>query len=286
MINSEQVQIFFQVQRRAVESHLESAMKIHLDLACIKLHDTEAKLNDLSDKFNDTKVKLNNTEVKLNNTEFKLNKTEVKLNKTEVKLNNTEVKLSKNDSKLNETKDELKKAMDLLQTTNLKLEKTRETLETRIFIGKIDGFSELLRQAKAGGINYIESDPFYTVTGTESYGYKLKVNINPNGCGSGKNTHLSVFIVVMKGEYDAILPWPFKKRVKFTVIDQQEDPDKHENVTRELPIKNIPNFARPVTEENVGRGFPEFIPHEKLNSRRYIVDDTLFLQVQISSVAI
>ena len=250
-----------------MESHLESAMKTHLDLACVKLHDTEAKLNDLSDKLHNTKVKLNDTEVKLNN--------------TEVKLNNTEVKLSKNDAKLNETKDELKKAMDLLQTTNLKLEKTRETGDTRTFIWKIDGFSELLRQAKTGGRNYIKSDPFYTATGRESYGYKLKVRVDPNGYG--KNTHLSVFIIVMKGEYDAILPWPFKKRVKFTVIDQQEDADKQENVTLKLTIKNIPNFARPVTEENAGWGFKEFVSHEKLNSRRYIVDDTLFLQVQISS---
>ena len=221
-----------------MESHLETAMKIHLDLACVKLHDTEAKLNDLSDKLHDTKVKLNNTELKL------------------------KVKLSKNDRKLNETKDEL---------------------HTRRFIWKIDGFSEVLRQAMTGGRSFIHSDPFYTATGTESYGYKLKVKISPNGQVSGKNTHLSVYIIVMKGEYDAILSWPFKKRVKFTVIDQQEDADKQENVTFELPIENTPAFARPVTEENAGRGFGDFISHKKLNSRRYIVDDTLFLQVEISS---
>ena len=87
----------------------------------------------------------------------------------------------------------------------------------------------------------------------------------------------------MKGEHDAILPWPFKKRVKFTVIDQQENPDKQENVTEKLTPTNVLAFARPVTEQNAGRGFGQFISHEKLNSRRYIVDDTLFLQVQISS---
>ena len=34
-----------------------------------------------------------------------------------------------------------------------------------------------------------------------------------------KKTHLSVFMVLMKGEYDAILRWPFNKKVKFTLID-------------------------------------------------------------------
>ena len=67
-------------------------------------------------------------------------------------------------------------------------------------------FWDILRQAKTGKKYQIESDPFYTA------GYKLKVKIYPNGSGSGKNTHLSMFIVVMKGEYDAILPWPFKKK--------------------------------------------------------------------------
>ena len=66
----------------------------------------------------------------------------------------------------------------------------------------------------------IGSSPFYTDR-TESYGYKLKVKLFPNGQGCGVNTHLAVLLFVMKGEYD--VTWPFKKKVKFTVIDQQEN---------------------------------------------------------------
>ena len=157
-------------------------------------------------------------------------------------------------------------------------------LETRTFIWKINPFSEILRQAKAGEKAKIVSAPFYTDR-TESYGYKLKVWIYPNGTGTGLNTHLSVYIAIIKGEYDAILPWPFKKKVKFTVIDQQEDSDaERENVTRQLIPGNHPvSFAsRPKQEESSsGRGYADFISHEQLHSRRYIVDDTLFLQVDI-----
>ncbi len=151
--------------------------------------------------------------------------------------------------------------------------------EKIVFVWKINDFREILRQAKSEEENIkIESDPFFT----ESYGYKLKVTIFANGTDSGENTHLSVSIVVMKGEYDAILPWPFKKKVKFTLIDQQEDPVERENVSIQLiPGDNPENFARPVSEENVGRGFAQFISHNKLNSRRYLVDDTLFLKVEI-----
>jgi len=34
----------------------------------------------------------------------------------------------------------------------------------------------------------------------------------------------------MKGEYDVKLPWPFKMKVKFTVIDEQKDPVKQQNI--------------------------------------------------------
>ena len=49
---------------------------------------------------------------------------------------------------------------------------------------------------------YIESDAFYT----DCAGYKLKVLFYPNGSKFGMNTYVSVYIVVMKGKYDAILP--------------------------------------------------------------------------------
>jgi len=155
-------------------------------------------------------------------------------------------------------------------------------LETRTFIWKIERFSEVLRQAKAGEKNRIGSTPFYTDR-TESYGYKLRVWIYPNGDRVKVNTHLSVYIVVMEGEYDAILPWPFNKRVKLTLIDQQEDPVERENVTMHLTAGNYPeSFVRPrKNNTSIGRGSPEFVSHDKLHSRRYIVDDTLFLQVEV-----
>ena len=156
-------------------------------------------------------------------------------------------------------------------------------LETRTFIWKIKHFREVLRQAKAEEKTAIHSAPFYTDR-TESYGYKLKVAVEANGSGSAKNTHLSVFIVVMKGEYDAILPWPFKKKVKFTLIDQQEDLVQRQNITRHfIADKNSESFGRPKNKKNnIGWGFPEFVSHLKLHRRRYIVKDTMFLHVEIS----
>ena len=181
--------------------------------------------------------------------------------------------MKKTDALLNETRLELKNAMELLKLSSV----------NNVFLWRTDSFSEILKEAKNGGKDEIAGDPFYTKSETESFGYKLRVVVCPNGFGNDKNTHLSVFIVVMKGEYDAILRWPFNKKVKFTLIDQQDDPDQRENETGEIVGKKIPSFARPKTEENKGWGLLNFISHLKLHSRRYIVDNTLFLQVEISS---
>ena len=151
-------------------------------------------------------------------------------------------------------------------------------METPTFVWKLSAFSEMLRQAKQGRNVKIHSTPFYTVP----FGYKLKLSVKPNGDGSGKNTHLSVFVILMKGEYDGMLLWPFKQKVSFTLIDQQERPDERENIVMHFRARNNPeNFMRPVSEENPGRGFSRFVSHEKLKTRKFIVDDTLFIQVDV-----
>ena len=177
---------------------------------------------------------------------------------------------SQHEKKVNMVKKNLEEKGDSLNTH------LRVTEESRTFIWKITSFAIKLRQAKNKVKEYVESDPFYM------YGYKLKLRLYPNGFNIGENTHLSIYIVVIKGQYDAMLPWPFKTRVKFTLIDQQKDLNKRENVFLSFTPGNIPeSFARPTQEENRGDGYPMFITAEKLRSRRYLVDDTLFLQVEI-----
>ena len=206
-----------QIQRREVESHRQGAMRLHLDLACVKLGDTQKKFEE----------------------------------------------------------------------TTKKLEKKVKALEKRIhyfeekcesFTWRIDGFSEVLRKAKSGEEPDIESSPFYI------YGYKCKISINPNGYNSVES-HLSVYLIIMKGEYDATLTWPFDKKFTFTLIDQQENEHNRENIVKSITSNpKLSNFARPVKEENIGRGYPQFVSHEKLYKRRYIVDDTIFVQVHFTSV--
>lgn len=189
-------------------------------------------------------------------------------------------------------KTNLKKQLEYLKKENDNLvlkvsaqekEMQKSKMESPTFVWKITGFSEIIRQAKNGRNSKLDSEPFHT----GPYGYKLKLSVNPNGDGSGKNTHLSAFVIVMKGEYDAILPWPFHQKVTFTLVDQQDNTDERENIVMHFRANpKLENFGRPTAEENPGRGYARFVSHEKLKSRRYLVDDTLFIQVDVSAPSV
>ena len=47
-------------------------------------------------------------------------------------------------------------------------------------------------------------------------GYKLCARIYLNGDGMGKTTHVSLFFVIMRGQFDALLKWPFRQKVGFS----------------------------------------------------------------------
>ena len=46
-------------------------------------------------------------------------------------------------------------------------------------------------------------------------GYKMCARIYLNGDGMGKGTHVSLFFVIMRGQYDALLKWPFRQKVNY-----------------------------------------------------------------------
>ncbi len=41
-----------------------------------------------------------------------------------------------------------------------------------------------------------------------------------NGDGSGYNTHLSLFFVIMRGEFDNLLKWPFDYKVSMILVGE------------------------------------------------------------------
>ncbi len=111
----------------------------------------------------------------------------------------------------------------------------------------------------------------------------MRIRVYLNGDGMGKGTHISLFFVVCRGTYDALLPWPFRPKVHFILQDQT---GSNANVVESFrPDPNSASFRRPTSDMNVASGCPMFLPLRQLdrNLDKYIQDDTLFLKVTIDT---
>ena len=107
----------------------------------------------------------------------------------------------------------------------------------------------------------IYSPPFYSCPG----GYKLCVRVDANGYGDDKGTHVSVFVYLMRGEYDDHLSWPFTGQITAELLNQIENRHRHSK-----PILFSVDYAggqRVVNAEraSTGRGQQRFIPHTSLD---------------------
>lgn len=171
----------------------------------------------------------------------------------------------------------------LLNTHKKLLEKTNErfrVLEAAGYNGKliwkICNYRRRKQEAAEGAAVSLFSQPFYT----SRCGYRLCARAYLNGDGAGKGTHLSLFFVVMKGEYDSLLMWPFKQKVTLALLDQSQK--KHHIVELFKADASSTSFKRPISEMNIASGCPRFVSHAVLEVGKmgtYIKDDTLFIKV-------
>ncbi|XP_034051477.1 TNF receptor-associated factor 3 [Thalassophryne amazonica] len=156
-----------------------------------------------------------------------------------------------------------------------------QVLETASYNGtliwKIRDYKRRKQEAVTAKTLSLYSQPFYT----GYFGYKMCARVYLNGDGTGKGTHLSLFFVVMKGEYDALLPWPFKQKVTLMLMDQ--GPSKKHLGDAFKPDPNSSSFRRPVAEMNIASGCPLFVSQTILETGSYIKDDTIFIKVTVDT---
>ena len=141
---------------------------------------------------------------------------------------------------------------------------------------KISGFSRKRNDAVNGEEVSVVSPSF----STSRYGYKMCARVYLNGDGMGRGTHISVYFVIMRGHYDALLRWPFRQRVTFMLLDQ----DDVEHVIDSIrPDPNSSSFQRPRRETNIASGCPMFCSLAELNNHAYVRDDTMFVKIIVDT---
>ncbi|KFP11141.1 TNF receptor-associated factor 2, partial [Egretta garzetta] len=150
---------------------------------------------------------------------------------------------------------------------------SEQTSYDGVFLWKITDVGRKLQDSVTGRSVGLCSPAFYTA----KYGYKVCLRVYLNGDGTGKGTHVSLFFVVMRGDYDALLPWPFRHKVTFMLLDQN---NREHIIDAFRPDLTSASFQRPVNDMNVASGCPMFLPLSKLQSPKYayVKEDTLFLK--------
>ncbi|XP_073241863.1 TNF receptor-associated factor 2-like [Porites lutea] len=148
-----------------------------------------------------------------------------------------------------------------------------------ILLWKVTEVARRTEEARSGRQSSIYSPCFYT----SRHGYKMCARLYLNGDGMGKGTHLSLFFVLMRGEFDALLRWPFRQKVTMMLMDQ----DNVEHVIDAFrPDPRSTSFQRPRRQSNIASGCPNFCSLSDLNSHAYVRDDTMFIKIIVDTTDI
>ena len=130
------------------------------------------------------------------------------------------------------------------------------------------------------------SDPFYT----RDKGYRMCLRVIINGTSSGENTHISVFLYLMRGRYDGNLQWPLIGTFEITILNQKMDGEHYTNNPIKFTEKTPSGISSKVSAKQTddmardGLGRSEFISYEDLEkdtaTHQYLKDDCMFIRVR------
>ena len=159
---------------------------------------------------------------------------------------------------------------------DLQLQASMASTHSGSFLWRIPEVARRRRDAIDRRITSIYSPPFYSGLN----GYKMCIRAYLNGDGIGFNTHLSVFFVLMHGEYDPLLKWPFQSEVSLVLVDQ----NLQQHVLQTFkPSPDSNSFQRPRSNMNIASGCPRFAKLSVLNEGNYVKNDVLFLKCIIDT---
>ena len=143
----------------------------------------------------------------------------------------------------------------------------------------ITSFSQTRKKTK----DTFSGPPFYTHDG----GYKLYAYANLNGFSTGKGSHVSLSVVLMKGEYDDMLSWPLSGDIVVEMLNWREDKNH---------VKGTISFSKGIQSTSstrvltgdvapTGWGLAQFASHSTLSynhstNTEFVRNDCLLVKVK------
>ena len=261
-----------------LETHLEENMKYHLYL--IGKYMSDWKVNGVNKGNNEAMKNLLYSELhKINETLERIKDRDttqtMQLTELHSKQNDISFRLTGVEDILSVLQQNITEINRIYEEVSLTLQTLQATSYNGKYIWKIPDITRRRRDAVMGKTVSLYSAPFYT----DRFGYKICLRVYLDGDGSGKGRYISFFLTIMKGEYDALLEWPFYFMVSMTMINQKGG----SNIVQSFkPNPNSASFHRPKSDMNVASGCPKFAALSVLDNPEFVFDDTAFFQCVIN----
>ena len=143
-------------------------------------------------------------------------------------------------------------------------------LQMRRLVPPVDIIMDDFEQHKKSNDEWY-SPPFYTHLG----GYRMCLRVDANGNGNGEGTHVSLFVSLMRGEFDDLLQWSFRGEI--TIQLKKAEPRALYHQKTVILNKETPQHVvcKPTVERNSGWGPSQYISHDDLCAGEYLKDDKL-----------
>lgn len=142
-----------------------------------------------------------------------------------------------------------------------------------ILVWKVSDWKDRVLKAKSGACTSLQSAPFFT----SPSGYQMRIEVFPNGnTVESRGKFLSLYLVMMVGTYDNILPWPFTNKVKMSIIN------RHHQKNKEIVIQ--PKSQQPLGL-GLSFGVDKFLSIDLLNDDGpYVKDNTVYIRMEVLDV--
>ena len=115
---------------------------------------------------------------------------------------------------------------------------------------------------------------------THPRGYKMCLRVDANGSNVSKGTHTSIFMHILRGEFDDQLKWPLSGNFTIQVLNQEDDKGHHTKIAN-CTESSAPHAGRVMKGNRslIPLGFHSFISHTDLRPN-YLKNDCLKLRVK------
>lgn len=147
---------------------------------------------------------------------------------------------------------------------------------------KIPNFQAICETAKVTE-QFVPSEPFYLFKC--GYRYLLKIEVAFLGSYARRLSFfrkdgLFLYIKVVPGEFDGLLSWPCKEKVRVMVIDQDPCHDSRQNISRVVDFeKGEKPCCRPYKDDDQEYRFILCLNEDTLQTRSYIKNDFIIVMV-------